>query len=129
MIYQRNNADSKSLKAFNKSKFGRMAIMNDNRDFKKRIRTVLRIYLENWMQKFSVSQADIAVDRFENEVDIRLKRVFKKGIPVLIGRINRFNEIYYYTGIEICTNPCYVWDDFWIRSISGPFSKYDPAAI
>lgn len=58
-----------------------MAIMNDNRDFKKRIRTVLRIYLENWMQKFSVSQADIAVDRFENEVHIHLKRFFKKGIP------------------------------------------------
>ena len=86
--------------------------MNDNRDFKKRIRTILRFYLENWMQKFSVSQANIAVDRFENEVDIHLKRVFKKGIPVLIGRINRFNEIYYYTGIEICTNPCYVWNDF-----------------
>ena len=89
-----------------------MAIMNDNRDFKKRIKTVLRIYLENWMQKFSVSQADIAVDRFENEVHIRLKRVFKKGIPVLVGRINRFNEIYYYTGIEIRTDPRYVWDDF-----------------
>ena len=55
--------------------------MNDNRDFKKRIRTVLRIYLESWMQKFSVSQADITVDRFENEVHIHLKRFFKKGIP------------------------------------------------